>query len=121
MTYYPSDLESYEVQQSRFISGNFSFFEVVSEDDAVGLYKKKVAGYSQYGSVIQIDFFYKRKSDTALLRVPRIGFKKTFMRFFQDCPELQKKVEKREFKYKSLEQMFGFYRSVCHKVDEAAF
>ena len=47
--------------------------------------------------------------------VSQIGFKKTFAQFFQDCPELQKKIEQKKFKYKNLAQMFGFYRNVYSK------
>ena len=114
-TYYPSDLKEYKAQRARFISNNFSFFEVILEDDRVGVYERKVSTYTQYGVMLQTDYFYKRTSDTELMRVRRIGFKKTFAQFFQDCPELQKKIEQKKFKYKNLAQMFGFYRNVCSK------
>ncbi|MNQ63896.1 hypothetical protein D3C85_782940 [compost metagenome] len=45
--------------------------------------------------------------------VPKIGFKKVVQSYFTDCPELQEKVEKGEFKKDDYEDIVKFYNQNC--------
>jgi hypothetical protein len=45
--------------------------------------------------------------------VPKIGFKKVVQSYFTDCPQLQEKVEKGEFKKDDYKDIVKFYNQNC--------
>lgn len=113
--YYPSSLEEYTINQQRFISNLYFFFKIISEGNGVSLYERQTSSPTAYGTMLHTEFFYRRTSDTDLLRVRKLSFKNTFVEFFSDCPKLQAKIDNKEFKYSNLEQMFLYYQHTCNK------
>lgn len=47
--------------------------------------------------------------------IPKVGFKKVVQSYFNDCPQLQEKVEKGEFKKDDFEKIVEFYNQNCAK------
>jgi len=45
--------------------------------------------------------------------IPKVGFKKVIKSYFTDCPQLQEKVEKGEFKKDDFEAIVLFYNDHC--------
>lgn len=117
--YYPSSLKEYQVGSYRFISDGYFYFKEVFEGSNVGLYERQSVNGSQYGSFVSGDYFYKHLPDGELLRARRIYFQKDFKEFFLNCPDIQAKIESKEFKYKNIVEMFRYYQHSCkNKVAE---
>ena len=58
--------------------------------------------------------FLLQKGDEDFKMPKKIGFKKDMMEYFDDCPELSKKIESKEFRKSEMVSMVIFYNRSCN-------
>lgn len=83
-------------------------------------YTANGGNYSNGGSFKDSKTYYVKKKDektaqfyTGFSYIPKISFKKFIETYFNDCPQIQEKVENKEFKKKDLEEIVSFYNKNC--------
>ena len=77
-------------------------------------------GFGHVGGVSSTSTFYLKKENentaqfyTCKGYVPKISFTKLIDQYFNDCPEIQQKVENKEFKKKHYKEIVEFYNQNC--------
>jgi hypothetical protein len=114
---YPSDIQRFDLQGTKFVSDGNSFYEVIQEGKGVSLYKKTVVSMtvSINSAAPNPGFnenevtYLKKTNDKVFSEVNKLNFKKKFSEYFGDCEQLKSKIESKELRYKDIEEIIYIY------------
>ena len=85
---------------SRTIHGEKHFLKIILNGHLT-LYGHEFIDYED-GPYIDINYYLKRAGETQFIRVPLIGFRKRMKVYFSDSYPIVKKLENKEYRYRTL-------------------
>lgn len=94
------------------IDGDLKLFNCYYTQKTYGSYNT-MTGMTVGGPTYKMEKFLLQKGDEELMRPYPLTFRKDLIQYFNDCPELSKKIEDKEFNINDLESIVRFYNLNC--------
>ncbi len=94
------------------IDGDLKLFNYYYTQSSPGMYNAST-GMMTGGYSYSVERYILQKSDGELKRPKGLTFRKDMIKYFNDCPELSKKIENKEFRKSDLESIVRFYNVSC--------
>ncbi len=94
------------------IDGDLKLFNYYYTQRSPGMYNSST-GVTTGGYSYDVEKFILQKGNGELKRPKELTFKKDMIKYFDDCLELSKKIESKEFRKNDLESIVRYYNRRC--------
>ena len=74
-----------------------------------------IGGSTIFSSAYRFDRFILQKSNQKLKQPKGVSFYKDMAEYFSDCPELARKIERKEYSKEDMEEIAKYYNQNCSK------
>lgn len=114
MSYTPTTIKSFKLDNSIFISRNFEDEEVFIKCVLTGtfnLYEAQVEVMQNTGIVLEKSYLFENAQEKILIEINDRKFKKQMSELFSDNQEIVQKIEDKAFTYKNVVDLFDAYNN----------
>lgn len=94
------------------IDGKLKLFNYYYTQSSPGMYNSSTGGMTG-GYSYTVEKYVFQKETGELKRFKGLTFRKDMIEYFNDCPELSKKIEDKEFRKNDMESIVRYYNSNC--------
>ena len=96
------------------IDGKLKLFNYYYTQSSGGMYNG-ATGTMTGGYSYSVESYILQKGESELKRTKGLMFRKDMVEYFEDCPELAKKIQEKEFRKDDMQAIVKFYNNKCEK------